>query len=117
MPLSLVLRASAVLDLGVGVAVACRGARGAQCFRSSNRSLHSNDELGTSLTVDVTLHMHRMYYLYCGRCTELMSSCLVVGVAFFLALAVLQSVLSVTTNYLSSGACGRAIDTASVLCP
>lgn len=106
-----------MLDLGVGVAVACRGARGAQCFRSSNRSLHSNDELGTSLTVAATLHMHRMYYLYCGRCTELMSSCLVTGVAFFLTLAVLQSVLSVTTNYLSSGACGRAIDTVSALCP
>jgi len=42
---------------------------------------------------------------------------LVTGVAFFLTLAVLQSVLSVTTNYLTSGACGRAINTASVLCP
>ena len=106
-----------MLDLGVGVDVACRGARGAQCFRSSNRSIHSNDELGTSLDVAVTLHMHRMNYLYCGRCTELMSSCLVTGVAFFLTLALFQSVLSVTTNYLSSCACGRAIDTVSALCP
>jgi hypothetical protein len=66
-----VLGASAVLDLGVGVAVACRGARGAQCLRSSQRSLCSACELGTSLTA------------------------LVAGVALLLASVVLQYVLLV----------------------
>ena len=65
------LGASAVLDLGVGVAVTCRGARGAQCLRSSQRSLCSACELGTSLTA------------------------LVAGVALLLASVVLQYVLLV----------------------
>ena len=65
------LGASAVLDIGVGFAVACRGARGAQCLRSSQRSLYGACELGTSLTA------------------------LVAGVALLLASVVLQYVLLV----------------------